>query len=42
MYNDFLPDMFYSQLQHDGGPQMLCRKSNLAIERDFTFEDCYM
>ena len=42
MCGDLLPDMFYNQLQHEGGSQMLSRNSNLMIERDFTFEDCYV
>ena len=32
MCSDFLPDVFYNQLQHKGGSQILSRKNNLLIE----------
>ena len=32
MCSDLLPDMFYNQLQHEGGFQILSRKSSLMIE----------
>ena len=38
MCSNFLPGVFYNQLQHEGGSQILSRKSNLMIRRDSTLK----
>ena len=42
MCSDLLPDMLYNQLQREEGPEIVSRKKILIIERDPTFEDCYV